>query len=79
MRATSFKSVIVWPQEEGNVDETSVRANYQVLKHLPGPYGMWNDILLVSWGQWVMKSVAECWKVCDGCSKTVLKTVLIYC
>jgi hypothetical protein len=22
------------------MDETSVRANYQVIKHLPGPYGI---------------------------------------
>ena len=54
---------MVWPHDEGKVDEASVRANYQVIKHLPEPYGMWNDILLVTWGQWVMKSVAECWKV----------------
>ena len=63
MRATSFKSTFTWPAEEGAINESSVRANYQVIKHVPKPFGLWSDIILVPHGKWVIEAVADCWEV----------------
>ena len=62
MRATSFHSVIVWPGDEGVIDENSVRANYRLIKYIPPAFHLWNDVLRVEPLTWVMTAMAECWE-----------------
>ena len=62
MRASSFGSVVVWPGDEGSIDENSVKANYGLIKHVPPAYRLWNDVLLVPTLKWIMIAVAECWE-----------------
>lgn len=62
MRASSFGSVVVWPGDEGSIDENSVKANYGLIKHVPAAYRLCKDILLIPTLKWIMVAVAECWE-----------------
>ena len=62
MRASSFGSVVVWPGDEGSVDENSVKANYGLIKHVPPAYRLCKDVLTIPTLKWIMVAVAECWE-----------------
>ena len=70
-RASILGSVVVWPGDEGSIDEAAVRANYGLIKHVPAAYGLWNGVLAIEWGKWVMTALGECWQA--GCSFAGLK------
>lgn len=58
--------LVVWPGDEGTIDENSCRANYGVLKHVPAAFRIWNDIIQVPHMTWVIESIADCWQA-RGC------------
>ena len=59
-RASAFGSVVVWPGDEGKIDEASVRANFGLIKHVPPAYALWAEVTMLPVGKWIMMSVAEC-------------------
>jgi hypothetical protein len=61
-RASTLGTVVVWPGDEGAIDEASVRANYALIKHVPAAWGLWNGVLAIDWGKWVMIALGECWQ-----------------
>ena len=65
-RASAFGSVVVWPGDEGKIDESSVRANVCLIKHVPSAYALWDEVLMLPIGKWIMMSLAECWEARFG-------------
>ena len=75
-RAAALGSVVVWPGDEGQVDESSVRANFGLIKHVPAAYALWEDVTMLPIGKWIMMSVAECWEVRFG-ERAILNSFLV--
>ena len=65
-RATSFKTLLVWPGKEGSIDEASIRANYGVLKHVPAAHAMWEKVIEIPYSKWVVHALSQCWKAISG-------------
>lgn len=70
-RASSLGSLCVWPGDEGEIDEKSVKANYTFIKHVPAAWGLDEDVLQVGRGKWIIMAVADSWKASGCCLKHI--------
>lgn len=75
-RASTLGSLMVWPSEEGTIDENSVKCNYGILKYVPPAYALWKDVIQIPHCTWVIMAVVDCWEAACSFPFFCLKKML---
>lgn len=69
---SSLGTMIVWPGDEGSIDEYSCKANFQALRLVAPGYRTWNDVVLVPIMKWIIQHVAEHWEAHCVCKHAAI-------